>query len=84
MAKKISWEWLMIGAAAGAIGAIMYSNKKTIPNAYALGQANPTTAYTSLQPAQVAQISGPDLPSPPSVAQQIANITQQTTQGTAV
>lgn len=75
MAKKVSWEWLLIGAAAGAIGAIMYANKKTVPNAYALGQANPTVAFTSLTAAQQAQLTGPALPSPPPVEQQIASIT---------
>lgn len=81
MAKKISWEWLLVGAAVGAVSAIMYSQKKTIPNAYALGQANPTTAFTALSATQKAQIGGAPLPSPPPVSTQIQNIT---TQGTAI
>ena len=67
--------WI-IGGAVGA-GVAWYFAQKRIANAYALGQANPTTAFASLTPAQLQQIGGAPLPSPPSAATQIASVGQQ-------
>lgn len=64
-----------LGAAAAGIGVYFYMRKTQVANAYALGQANPTTPFTSLSTQQLAQItSSPPLPSPPPASTTIANI----------
>lgn len=64
-----SWGMLIGGAVVGATAAYYFTNKTRVPNAYALGQANPTTPYQNLTSAQLAQLNtSPPLPSPPPLS----------------
>lgn len=70
--------WFAVGAAGAAIGVYWFMRKIQVPNAYALGQANPTTAYTALTSTQLAQLNQqPPLASPPAPSTQLASITNQ-------
>jgi hypothetical protein len=66
---KINYGVLFAGAAIGGAIGWYYMRKVQIPNAFAMGQANPTQAYSTLTPGQIAQLGqSPPLPSPPPVA----------------
>ena len=53
-------------------------SKVQVPNAYALGQGNPTLAFQNLTAAQLAQLNQqPTLPSPPPASTVAANAVAQ-------
>ena len=71
---KINYGVLFAGAAVGGAMAWYYMSKVQVPNAYALGQGNPTQAFTTLTAAQLAQLNQqPGLPSPPPASTVAAN-----------
>lgn len=71
---KINYGVLFAGAAIGGVIGWYYMKKVQIPNAYAIGQANPTLPYQNLTAAQKAQFNqSPGLPSPPPMATVVAN-----------
>jgi hypothetical protein len=66
---KINYGVLFAGAAIGGVIGWYYMSKIQVPNAYSLGQTNPTTAFGALTAAQMSQLNTqPTLPSPPSLA----------------
>ena len=75
---KINYGVLLAGAAIGGVVGWYYMMKVQVPNAFAMGQANPTQPYTSLTAAQKAQLNqSPGLPSPPATSTIIANTISQ-------
>ncbi len=71
---KINYGVLFAGAAVGGVIGWYYMMKVQVPNAYAVGQANPTQPYTNLSAAQKAQFNqSPGLPSPPPLSTVAAN-----------
>lgn len=81
---KINYGVLFAGAAIGGVIGWYYMKKVQVPNAFALGQMNPTTAFTALTPAQRAQLNqSPGLPSPPVGVQVAQQITQTGLQSAA-
>lgn len=78
---KINYSMLLAGAAIGGVMGWYYMRKVQVPNAYAIGQANPTTPYTSLSQGQLAQLNqSPGLPSPPPFATVAGNAISGVTQ----
>jgi len=66
---KINYGVLLAGAAVGGVIGWYYMKKVQVPNAFAMGQANPSQAFSTLTAGQLAQLStSPPLPSPPPAA----------------
>jgi len=75
---KINYGVLFAGAAIGGVIGWYYMKKVQVPNAYAIGQANPTLGFQNLTPAQLAQLNQqPGLPSPPPASTVVANAISQ-------
>jgi hypothetical protein len=71
---KINYGVLFAGAAIGGVIGWYYMMKVQVPNAYAIGQANPTLPYQNLTAAQKSQLNqSPGLPSPPPMSTVVAN-----------
>ena len=75
---KINYGVLFAGGAVGIAIGWYYMSKVQVPNAYALGQANPTLGFQNLTPAQLAQLNQqPTLPSPPPASTVAASAVSQ-------